>query len=74
MIAFGVGSLAFADLDVSHVNWIFVEPFAGSFQKDIGSQVTAAANAREHPLHDALWVVQAMLRSGYSSLAIANSF
>lgn len=40
----------------------------GSFQKDIGSQVTAAANAREHPLHDALWVVQAMLRSGVKNV------
>lgn len=36
-----------------------------SFQMDIGSQMTRAANGREHPLYDALWVVQSMLRSRY---------
>lgn len=40
-----------------------------SFQMDIGSQMTRAANGREHPLYDALWVVQSMLRSSAKNVA-----
>jgi hypothetical protein len=35
-----------------------------NFQKEVGSQIHRPAGARENPLYDALWVVQAMLRSG----------
>lgn len=40
-----------------------------SFQKDIGSQVAIAANAKQVPLYDAIWVVTAMLRSGAKNVA-----
>jgi ATP-dependent DNA helicase 2 subunit 1 len=40
-----------------------------NFQKEVGSQIHRPAGARENPLYDALWVVQAMLRSGYYCLS-----
>ncbi|KAH8945078.1 hypothetical protein BDL97_12G020900 [Sphagnum fallax] len=43
-----------------------------NFQKEVGSQIHRPAGARENPLYDALWVVQAMLRSGTSKNVAKN--